>query len=104
MPMTDTPAGLVMDRLRADGIAAPHGPFTSSGFDAWLSRLAEPQPDLDDAENWENRALFLRVSRGLRHVMLECHRVRRDPLRTRLRPKLPLHQITRLSRHLLGGR
>jgi len=74
MPMTDTLAGLVMDRLRADGIAAPHGPFTSSGFEAWLSRLAEPQPDLDDAENWENRALFLRVSRGLRHVMLECQK------------------------------
>lgn len=74
MPMTNTLAGLVMDCLRADGVAAPDVPFTGSGFEAWLSRLAEPQPDLDDAENLENRALFLRVSRALRHVMLECQR------------------------------
>lgn len=72
MPMTNRLADLVMDRLRADGFTVPHRQFTGSRFEAWLSRLAEPQPDLDDADNLENRALFLRVSQALRRVMLEC--------------------------------
>ncbi len=37
-----------------------------------LSRLAEPQPDLDEPRTLENRALFLRVSEILREVLLEC--------------------------------
>jgi hypothetical protein len=50
----------------------PSRRFEGSQFEAWLSRLAEAQPDLDEASNLENRALFVRVSSALRDVLLDC--------------------------------
>lgn len=70
--MTGPLGELIADRLTSMGIAVPRNRFTGPQLEAWLSRLAEPQPDLDEPRNLENRALFLRVSETLREVLLEC--------------------------------
>jgi hypothetical protein len=72
MPMTNVLADKIMAHLRADGIDVPASAFSGTQFEAWLSRLAEPQPDLDEARNADNRALFIRVTKALRDVMLQC--------------------------------
>jgi hypothetical protein len=71
MPMTNVLADQIMDHLRADGVDVPATAFSGSQFEAWLSRLAEPQPDLDEARNADNRALFIRVTKALREVMMQ---------------------------------
>ena len=38
----------------------------------WLSRLAEPQPDLDEVTNARNRSVFLRISELVREILLEA--------------------------------
>jgi hypothetical protein len=43
-------------------------------FEAWLSRLAEPQPHLSEWENLERRALFVRASAAIRDVLLDTER------------------------------
>ena len=72
MPMTGRLGELIADRLTSTGLAVPRNKFSGPQLEAWLSRLAEPQPDLDEPRNLENRALFLRVSQTLREVLLEC--------------------------------
>ena len=72
MPMAGHLGELIADSLTSTGVTVPRNKFTGPQLEAWLSRLAEPQPDLDEPRNLENRALFLRVSEILREVLLEC--------------------------------
>ncbi len=71
MPLTDELGQLVVERLAAKGLTGAKRTFSGGYFEAWLSRLAEPQPDLDDADNAQNRATFLRISWEIRRVLKE---------------------------------
>ncbi|MET8364126.1 hypothetical protein ABZU53_11210 [Micromonospora sp. NPDC005194] len=70
MPLTDELGELVRARLPEVQARSPRG-FTGGYFEAWLSRLAEPQPDLTAAANATNHGLFLLVAQELHRVMLE---------------------------------
>lgn len=70
--MTGPLGKLIAERLASKGVIVPRNSFTGPQLEAWLSRLAEAQPDLDEPQNLDNRALFLRVSDTLREVLLEC--------------------------------
>ena len=74
MPLTGRLGEQALDILRAKGVSVPSRTFSNQQMEAWLSRLAEPQPDLSAAENAQNRALFLHMSVALRHVLLESQR------------------------------
>jgi hypothetical protein len=52
------------------GLRVPAGRFSDGYFEAWLSRLAEPQPDLRDDENLHNRAWFVRLTELIRTVLV----------------------------------
>lgn len=73
MPLTDELGALVLDRLRSQGIdlKTSRSSFHDGDFEIWLSRLAEDQPDLIDAENAENRGRFLRVTYAIYEIMRE---------------------------------
>ncbi len=45
--------------------------FSAGRFEAWLSRLAEPQPDLTQAQNTGNLAKFQRLVGAIHEVLLE---------------------------------
>lgn len=75
MPLTDELGKEVLGRVASGGFSAGTRPYRGIGFEAWLSRLAEPQPDLSHAENAENRALFLRVAAAVRDVVVDCQLV-----------------------------
>lgn len=74
MPLTDDLGRLVLRDLRADGLAGPVGGFAGGYFEAWLSRLAEPQPDLREWENLANQAWFSRITEQVRVVLLREQR------------------------------
>ena len=59
MPLTDE---LGRSAAARAGIADSRWTAGKITFEAWLSRLAEPQPDLDDAQNLRNRSDFVRLS------------------------------------------
>lgn len=66
MPLTDKLGDLVIERLRHQGVPFHNRPtYQGRGFEAWLSRLAEPQPDLDTAANHHNQLLFHHVTQAL---------------------------------------
>lgn len=46
--------------------------FSGGRFETWLSRLAEPQPDLTPAENAFNYARFLQVADAIHKVITEA--------------------------------
>ncbi|MFG1918231.1 hypothetical protein [Micromonospora sp. NPDC048898] len=71
MPLTDALGNLVRGRLPAAAARSPHG-FKGGYFEAWLSRLAEPQPDLLDHENYSNHGLFLNVTDNIYTIVQEC--------------------------------
>lgn len=52
----------------------PELTFADGRFEAWLSRLAEPQPYLSHAENTSNLADFERLVRALHAVLSEVER------------------------------
>jgi hypothetical protein len=70
MPLTDELGNLIRDRLAEVADRTPNG-FKGGYFEAWLSRLAEPQPDLADHANFANQGLFLRVTQELHSIMLD---------------------------------
>lgn len=72
MPLTDDLGKEVLDRLQAEGFDFPTRPYAGTGFETWLSRLAEPQPDLSTPENQENHSLYLRISEKLREVLIDA--------------------------------
>jgi hypothetical protein len=71
MPLTDELGNAVMAELRRRGQNFPHPVLDFKGgyFESWLSRLAEQQPDLDEAANLENQAWFTRISEAIHDVM-----------------------------------
>lgn len=70
MPLTNKLGDLVLDRLEEHGVAVGRRPLAGEGFEVWLSRLAEPQPDLKPEVNLANQSLFLRVTSALHEVLL----------------------------------
>jgi hypothetical protein len=66
MPMTDELGNLILRRMNVQQAV-----FTGGYFEMWLSRLAEPQPDLRDDQNYLNRARFQQVTDALFAVMTE---------------------------------
>jgi hypothetical protein len=70
MPLTDELGNLIRERVPEASQRSPRG-FKGGYFEAWLSRLAEPQPDLTEHANWANRALFLKIADALHYIMLE---------------------------------
>ncbi len=71
MPLTDTLGNLVSSRVPAVAARSARG-FTGGYFEAWLSRLAEPQPDLLDHENQSNHGLFLHVTDNIHTIVAQC--------------------------------
>lgn len=74
MPLTDDLGRQVLRDLQAEGLSGPAGGFTGGYFEAWLSRLAEPQPDLREWENLANQAWFSRITEQVRTVLLREQR------------------------------
>ncbi|WP_374457002.1 hypothetical protein [Nocardioides sp.] len=74
MPLTDALGTEIARRLRLAGVDVPAS-FSGGRFETWLSRLAEPQPDLDEVANARNHALFLQISELVREVLLEAQNV-----------------------------
>jgi len=70
MPTTDELGDQAVKALADEGIRLPPHRFTGGYFEAWLSRLAEPQPDLRDDENLHNQAWFVRLTEILREVLV----------------------------------
>ncbi|MFG1953915.1 hypothetical protein [Micromonospora sp. NPDC048830] len=70
MPLTDELGEEIRARLPQVRLRTPRG-FRNQYFEAWLSRLAEPQPDLTAADNATNQGLFLEVAQELHRVMQE---------------------------------
>lgn len=70
MPLTDELGNLVRARVPEAAARSPRG-FKGGYFEAWLSRLAEAQPDLLDHENATNYGLFLRVLHEIHGIIRE---------------------------------
>lgn len=70
MPVTNELGKLVLEALPPAFDDFSSRDFASSDFEAWLSRLAEPQPDLRDYENLRNQAAFARISEVVREVLV----------------------------------
>lgn len=70
MPLTDELGNLVRSRVTDVSARMPR-PFVGGYFEAWLSRLAEPQPDLTPAQNATNHGLFLQVAAELHRLLQE---------------------------------
>lgn len=70
MPLIDELGHLAYGTLRTQGVHPPKWPSVAN-FEAWLSRMAEDQPDLDHAENLSNRSLFVRASEAIADVMAQ---------------------------------
>lgn len=70
MPTTDELGDQAARALADAGVRLPPQGFTGGYFEAWLSWLAEPQPDLRDDENLHNQAWFVRLTEVLREVLV----------------------------------
>lgn len=68
MPTADELGDMTVARAGIDD--APK--FVGGRFESWLSRLAEPQPDLSAAENARNAATFARVVEHIHAVMTDA--------------------------------
>jgi hypothetical protein len=62
-------------RPRSNGIfdSAP-STFSGGSFERWLSRIAEPQPDLSDESNLANQHAFRVVTAAIHEVLLNAER------------------------------
>ncbi|MFC6021862.1 hypothetical protein ACFP2T_37585 [Plantactinospora solaniradicis] len=70
MPLTDELGNLIRGRVAEVSTRMPRA-FTGGYFEAWLSRLAEPQPDLTPAQNATNYGLFLQIAAELHRLLQE---------------------------------
>jgi hypothetical protein len=69
MPLTDELGEDVLEKVvQGSALRLPER-FSGGQFEAWLSRIAEDQPDLSVADNLANRALFQRCSEALASVL-----------------------------------
>ena len=77
MPLTDS---LGNECVECAGLAGhrlvPRDGFSNGRFEAWLSRMAEAQPDLTDIENAEREQMFLEVTQALHYVLRQHSPVR----------------------------
>jgi len=71
LPLTDRLGDLVVERIADHDPDAPRGGFKGGYFEAWLSRLADDQPDLDPADNLLNRSMFARVTGAIYDIVTE---------------------------------
>jgi len=71
LPLTDRLGDLVVERIADYDPDAPRGGFKGGYFEAWLSRLADDQPDLDPADNLLNRSMFARVTGAIYDIVTE---------------------------------
>lgn len=79
-PLVDELGELV--RRTAPGALASAPPkFVGGSFERWLSRIAEPQPDLDDAANLGNARDFEVVTTAIHEIMVN---VETDVFRTKI--------------------
>lgn len=70
LPLTDELGTEVLRRVPSLRSRAVRG-FSDGSFETLMSRMAEPQPDLTDVVNAENRALFTASTVALQQVLLE---------------------------------
>lgn len=75
LPLTNTLGDQVVERIEATGrtVERPRS-YRFGRFETWLSRLAEPQPDLGGAENLHNAALFSEMTRAIYEIITEKQR------------------------------
>lgn len=71
-PLTDELGDRVVKLLQSEGHSVQRPlPYHGKKFEAWLSRLAEPQPDLAEADNLRNSELFTRITGAIHRVISE---------------------------------
>jgi hypothetical protein len=69
--MTDELGQLALAGIPSSEIQPPSLEFANGYFESWLSRLAEPQPDLKYDENLRNQAAFAKISEAVREVLVQ---------------------------------
>ena len=69
MPLTDQLGDDVLALVAAQTHLVRRRRFRNGQFETWLSRIAEPQPDLTPAENYTNRAVFEKCTEALAAVL-----------------------------------
>lgn len=67
-PLTDDLGNLALQYCKDMPGRIPRVPFHDGNFESWLSRIAEGQPHLTEAENLTNRALFAEM----KYAMVRC--------------------------------
>lgn len=73
MPTTDKLGTEALKALDPSSLRMPAS-FSDGTFEEWLSRLAEDQPDLDEAENLRYRAAFVQLSEAIADVVEQRQR------------------------------
>jgi hypothetical protein len=68
-PLVDE-LGEAVRTLAPDALATAPPEFVGGSFERWLSRIAEPQPDLDDATNLGNARDFAVVTTAIHKIMV----------------------------------
>lgn len=78
-PLTGALGDQVVERIEATGrtVQRPQS-YRLGRFETWLSRLAETQPDLGDAENLHNAALFSEMTRAIYEIITGAQGVAED--------------------------
>src|SRR5690242_3381792 len=71
MPVTDELGQLALAGISIGELQIPSQGFANGYFESWLSRLAEPQPDLKYDENLRNQAAFAKISEAVRSVLVQ---------------------------------
>jgi hypothetical protein len=69
-PLVDELGELVRDKV-PEALASAPPRFVGGAFERWLSRIAEPQPDLDDAANLGNARDFAVVTAAIHELMVD---------------------------------
>ncbi|HEX7132905.1 MAG TPA: SIR2 family protein [Iamia sp.] len=72
-PLTDELGNLVRDQLKElqPSRWLPQQRFENGSFEAWLTSIAEDQPDLSTGDNEERHALFTRSTELTRSILLD---------------------------------
>jgi hypothetical protein len=79
-PLVDELGELVRERA-PDALASAPPKFVGGSFERWLSRIAEPQPDLNDAANLGNARDFEVVTTAIHEIMVN---IEADVFRTKI--------------------
>lgn len=68
-PLVDELGELVRDKV-PDALISDPPKFVGGSFERWLSRIVEPQPDLNDAANLGNARDFEVVTTAIHEIMV----------------------------------